>query len=86
MGVIVPATLFVVLVLHRTGVFSGSLKPWRMHIGALAVIIAIVPWFVWESLHPQIFDATARGKKLDYEFADPLYAARFAAVNNANTS
>lgn len=81
--VILPITLVILYVVDkRLGWFSGPLRPFRKWIAAGVILVALVPYVAWELFHPPCIDATARGKKIDYEFADPDYAERFAELND----
>lgn len=52
----------------------------KIVVGALAVC-AVAPMVMAEVFWPRIFDTTAQGKMVDYEFADADYALEFYAVN-----
>jgi hypothetical protein len=47
----------------------------------LLVLLAISPSIIGEVFWPRIFDTTAQGGKVDYEFADAGYAAEFHELN-----
>lgn len=59
--------------------------PYRKWIMTGIVLLAVFPFMIWEGSHPAIVGATARHKKLDYEFRDPEYAENFAELNDAET-
>ena len=82
--ILLPAALATLWGLHSLGVLSGGLRPYRRYIAAAVILAAFVPYIVWEILNPPRVDATARGRKIDYEFADPEYAGLFAAENGAS--
>lgn len=45
------------------------------------VIAMMIPYFLYEFICPRYFNTTANGKKVDYEFADFMYAYEFARLN-----
>jgi hypothetical protein len=50
-----------------------------------AVIVVLLPWFLWETFFPPPIDLTAYSDSVDYEFRDPAYAEEFAALNEMKT-
>lgn len=48
----------------------------------VAFIVLLLPLIVMEMLHPARFDITVSKYHVDFEFADPVYAAAFAKLNN----
>lgn len=79
--VIVPIAIAMIRALHQAGLLSGPFRPYRRWIVGAIILLALIPYFLVEILNPPTINATARGKKLDYEFADPDYAILFAALN-----
>jgi hypothetical protein len=53
----------------------------KLAVGGL-VLLGISPYIFAEVFWPRIFDTTARGKEVDYEFASPEYAAEFERLNS----
>ncbi len=45
------------------------------------VVLGLVPWGIRQVLDPPAFDATAKGKSIDYEFLDRNLARAFATLN-----
>jgi hypothetical protein len=79
--ILLPAAFVILYALHQTGMFNGSLRPWRRWIAGGVILAAFVPYLIWEAVNPPRLDATARGKAIGYEFADAEYAALFARMN-----
>lgn len=79
--VVLPVAIVIIWALHQAGLFSGSFRPYRRWIAAAIILLSLIPYLLVEILHPPRIDATARGKKLDYEFADPDYAILFSSLN-----
>ncbi len=52
-------------------------------VGALA-LAALAAFVLAETIWPRIFDTTAHGQSVDYEFASAEYAAEFEALNSPN--
>lgn len=78
---IVCWTLVIVLVWR----FMPHFKDWsglarKLAVGGL-VLLGLSPYIFAEVFWPRIFDTTARGDQVDYEFASPEYAAEFEALN-----
>jgi hypothetical protein len=46
------------------------------------VLLGLSPYIFAEVFWPRIFDTTARGDTVDYEFASPEYAAEFEILNS----
>lgn len=74
----IPVLLGVYVLLRKLGWTNG---PFRMHIAVGLGMVALVPFITLEIVWPPMIDATARGAKIDYEFADHEYAKRFIAEN-----
>ncbi len=55
--------------------------PGRRWIMAGIVLVVLMPLFFLSAMFPEPLDATARGKKLDYEFRDKEYAELFRYLN-----
>jgi len=55
----------------------------KLAVGGL-VILAISPLILFELVWPRIFDITAKRGKVDYEFADVVYAMEFHRLNEQN--
>jgi hypothetical protein len=56
----------------------------KLAVGGLA-LLGLSPYIFAEILWPRIFDTTARGEKVDYEFASSDYAEEFEALNSTET-
>jgi hypothetical protein len=80
---ILPFIVLSIWLGEKLGLTTGSLKPFRKLIVLGMALALYAPFFVWELLHPPLFDATARGDKLDYEFQDAEYAKLFEQENRA---
>lgn len=68
----------VLLIMPHFSNWAGLTK--KIVVGVLA-LLAILPTIIAEIIWPRIFDTTAQGGKVDYEFADASYAAEFHALN-----
>jgi hypothetical protein len=78
---LIPIIVGVVLLMFRVGWATGPMRPYRRWIAVAAVLIIYLPFQLWQSAHPPILDATAKGDTLDYEFADASYAMLFLEEN-----
>ena len=58
---------------------TSGIRYWLVGLIALGVA---APWILWEVLAPKPIELTAFSDSVDYEFADPEYAAEFAALND----
>ncbi len=56
-------------------------RPIRKWVAMLAVILCLMPCFLWELFLPPAIDITAYSDNVDYEFRDPDYALEFAILN-----
>lgn len=56
-------------------------RPWDRWAAVGLIIACISPLAFWEVLFPPVFDVTAKGDTVDYEFRDPAYAVEFANLN-----
>ena len=54
------------------------LRTWAL---AGAVLLALMPYFIWESIFPPPLDLTAYTDVVEYEFRDREYADEFATLN-----
>lgn len=71
------------IVLEKLGWMpTGAFRKWIL-VGE--AVLAITPLFVWDVMHPPTIDATAKGKKLVYEFGAADYASDFAELNEGAT-
>ena len=52
----------------------------KVVVGCL-VLVAVIPWVVFEVFWPRVFDVTAKRDVVDYEFADFDYACEFHELN-----
>ena len=53
-------------------------------VGGVFVLLTISPAILLDVVWPRIFDTTAQGDKVDYEFADAGYAAEFHELNKVH--
>lgn len=58
--------------------YKGPFKRWIM-IGI--ALTAAMPYAIWESFYPRVFDMTAYSSTVDYEFKNAEYAGDFARLN-----
>ena len=63
---------------HVDGVVARPLQRWaKMGL----VLLCLSPWFWWGIYFPPPIEITAYRKSVEYEFADAVYACRFAGLN-----
>src|SRR6185436_11168103 len=66
--------------------FKGWAPLTRKIAGGALVLLALSPVVLAEVFWPRIFDTTASGDTIDYEFASAEYAEEFCALNFPDTS
>lgn len=77
-AVIAAVAICVPVIGHLNGgKISGSMK-WVV---MAAVILLLAPLFIYQALHPPVFDFTVYSEKIEYEFADENFATAFAQLN-----
>lgn len=81
--VAVVGVLAAAWLLRAGGVGPNPVSRWII---AFAAMILIVPAAVFDALHPLRIDTTARGSRIDFEFASRDYAAAFAEANGTRIS
>lgn len=59
-------------------------KPLRRWVLMIAVLICLLPFFIWEILFPPAFEITANKDSVDFEFRDENYADQFLELNSAD--
>jgi len=65
--------------------FDDVPRAFRRWVVVGAVLVVLLPGFVWQLIFPPPIDLTAFSDSVDYEFRDRAYAEEFAALNNATT-
>jgi hypothetical protein len=74
-------TLAIVLILWLMPKFADwSSLTRKLAVGGLA-LIGLAPYILGEVFWPRIFNTTAQGDSVDYEFASSEYAAEFESLN-----
>lgn len=61
--------------------FDGWSRLTKKVVVGVLVVLAVSPSIIADVFWPRIFDTTAQGDKVDYEFADAGYAAEFHELN-----
>jgi len=83
-GRFVISLLFIcvgVFIAHRV---LGDFKGINKAITIAITLASCVPWFLWEVFVPRAIELTAFKDTVDYEFADPDFAAEFAELNGVS--
>lgn len=63
--------------------FADFPRAYRKWLILGAVIVVLLPWFLWQVFFPPPLDLTAFSDSIDYEFRDRAYAEEFASLNQA---
>lgn len=79
--VTVAVAALVGYILHRLGFFPKG--PYRRWIFVAYACGALLPFIIWEVLHPLTLDATCQGDTITFEFRDRRTAAMFCIMNDA---
>jgi hypothetical protein len=61
--------------------FDGWSRLTKKIVVGVLVLLAVSPSLLADIFWPRIFDTTAQGNKVHYEFADAGYAAEFYELN-----
>jgi hypothetical protein len=62
-------------------IYDVAPKPVRRWLTLGALLVSLIPYFVWELLVPPPIELTAYSRTVDYEFKDRQYAGEFIMCN-----
>tara|TARA_R110002073_G_scaffold89097_2_gene211339 strand:+ start:366 stop:944 length:579 start_codon:yes stop_codon:yes gene_type:complete len=64
----------------------GLNRQWRKLVGIGVAIVIAIPYIIWCVIRPPAFDMTVKEDYVEYEFANGIYARRFAECNSGAMS